>query len=318
MNCREYRNQIILLLYEELPEDDHNGLEAHLQQCDGCRHAMEEEKGFHAVLSSDTSTWEVPSDLLVESRRGLADELDRIEVKRSWWRVPTFSVVFTPMRLLESATLIALGLALGVFVTRGGSAAPEQSASSDYADYANSAAAAISMIPVNGSVSNLRIVSTDASGRVEFAGDVIQPLRFQGQMEDETTQRLLFSAVQDSSNPGSRLQALETLAQKPTEPSVKELLIQTLLHDEEVGLRLKALEILIPFAGEEMVQAAFMQVLKGDPHSGIRAGAIDALKPFVNNPTTVNQIQQATKDDDNPYIRATGQDMQVQFVGNRK
>ena len=56
-------------------------------------------------FAEDTASWDVPSDLLVESRKGLADELDRVEKKRSWWRMPAFSVVFTPMRLLESARI---------------------------------------------------------------------------------------------------------------------------------------------------------------------------------------------------------------------
>jgi hypothetical protein len=300
MNCREHQNQIVLLLYEELPEDDRNGLEAHLQQCEDCRHVMDEQKGFHSVLSQDRSTWEVPSDLLVESRRSLANALDRMERKPSWWRIPTFSVVFTPMRLLESATLIALGLAFGVYITRGPSP-------SSLLAPTDSAAAAISTIPQNGTVANLRIVETDATGGVTFTGDVVQQFSFKGQMEDDATRRLLFSAVQDSSNPASRLQAVETLGREPAEPSVKELLVQTLLNDEEPGLRLKALEILKPFAGETMVQAALMQVLDRDPHSGIRAGAIDALTPFVNSTTAANQIQEVTKDDESPYIRATGQ-----------
>jgi hypothetical protein len=309
MNCREYQNQIVLLLYDELPESDGTGLEAHVRQCDDCRHAMEEQKGFHAVMCEDIPTWEVPSDLLVESRRTLADELDRIERKRSWWRVPTFSVVLTPMRLLESATLVALGLAFGVFVSRGVSSVPVEAPP-------DSAAAVISMIPENGSVANLRIVNTDSTGRVEFVGDVIQPLRFQGQMDDETTQRLLFSAVQDSTNPGSRMQAVTALARTPNEPSVKELLIQRLLNDEEAGVRLKALEGLKPFAGEEPVQAALMEVLKRDPNSGIRSGAIEALTPFISSPAAATQIQQITRDDDSPYIRATGQG--VHFVGDQR
>jgi hypothetical protein len=307
MNCHEYQNQIVLLLYEELPEDDRNGLEAHLQQCEGCRLALDEQKGFHTVMSEDASSWEVPSDLLVDSRRSLANALDRIERRRSWWRMPTFSVVFTPMRLLESATLIALGLAFGVFVSRGTSTpGPGVSTTADV----------LSMIPENGTVSNLRIVSTDPTGSVEFVGDVSQSLRFKGQMDDKTTQRLLFSAVQDSSNPGSRLQAVAALAKKPSEPSVKQLLIQRLLNDEEPGVRLKALEGLTPFAGEEDVQAALMQVLRNDPSSGIRTGAIEALKPFINDNAKANELQEVTKDDENPYIWATGQGLH--YVGDRR
>src|SRR5262245_28156975 len=117
MSCKEFQNQIVLFLYEELEEAERNGLEAHVHQCDGCRHALDEQRSLHTMLAEDTSAWELPSDLLVESRRGLADELDRIERKRSWWRMPAFSVVFTPMRMLESATLIALGLAFGVYIS---------------------------------------------------------------------------------------------------------------------------------------------------------------------------------------------------------
>src|SRR5262245_59221984 len=108
MNCRDYQHQITLLLYEELPESDRAALVAHLRQCDSCKHTYEEQEGMHVVLAEDAAAWELPADLLVESRRSLANELDTIERKRSWWRIPAFSVVFTPMRMLESVALIAM------------------------------------------------------------------------------------------------------------------------------------------------------------------------------------------------------------------
>jgi anti-sigma factor RsiW len=116
MECREYQGQIVLFLYEELSESEQSELETHLQQCNSCNQSFENEKSLHAVLAEDNSLWNVPSDLLVESRRELANELDRIERKRSWWRLPAFSVVFSPMRLLEWTTLVAVGMAVGVFV----------------------------------------------------------------------------------------------------------------------------------------------------------------------------------------------------------
>src|SRR5262245_16858041 len=115
--CKDFQHQITLLLYEELPEGAHLELQTHLRECSDCTDAFEAEKAMHSVFANDTSSWEVPPDLLIESRKALADELDRIEKKRSWWRVPAFSVVFTPMRLLESAALVAMGLALGVYVS---------------------------------------------------------------------------------------------------------------------------------------------------------------------------------------------------------
>src|SRR6185369_3769836 len=170
-------------------------LQAHLEACGACQNVYESEKNMHSVLAEDASGWDFPSDLLVESRRSLADELDRIERKRSWWRVPAFSVVFTPMRLLESAALVAMGLALGVYVSniQAPSNAPSGSASDIF-----------SVIPRDGSVSNVQVVNANpATGEVELAGEVSQPLRFQGSLQDDTVRRLLFSALRDENNPGS-------------------------------------------------------------------------------------------------------------------
>jgi hypothetical protein len=315
MSCREYQNQIVLSLYEELQDSERGSLELHLEECGECRQVFEANQGFHTVLAEDTPAWELPSDLLIESRRALADELDRIETKRSdwksWWSIPTFSVVLTPMRMLESAALVAMGLALGVYVSNHQAPA---GGGTDAMLEPNVASA----IPQNGRVSNVRIVNANGSNdTVEFAGDVVQPLRFSGRMEDDTTQRLLFSAVQDSMNPGSRMQAVEVLARKSGEPSVKGVLIHALLNDASLGVRLKALEGLKSFAGEDDVRTAFMQALMNDPNDGVRVGVVDALAPFTNNEAMASRIEEVTRHDDNTYVRLKGQGL-IQLVGTHK
>lgn len=311
MSCKEYQNQIVLSLYEELQDGERVSLELHLEECGDCREVFEDNQGFHTVLAQDTSAWELPSDLLIESRRVLANELDRMEKKRSWWSIPTFSVVLTPMRMLESAALVAMGLALGVYVSN-----HQSLGSTTTASMLESPLAAA--IPQNGRVSNVRIVNANGSnGTVEFTGDVVQPLRFQGRMEDDTTQRLLFSAVQDSMNPGSRMQAVEVLARKSTEPSVKGVLIHALLNDGSLGVRLKALEGLKKFAGEEEVRTAFMQALMSDPNDGVRVAVVDALAPVTNSEAMASRIEEVTRHDDNTYVRLKGQGL-IQLVGTRR
>lgn len=306
MNCREYQHQITLLLYEELPEKTQAGLEGHLEACDACRSVYESEKNMHSVLAEDASGWDFPSDLLLESRRSLGDELDRIEKKRSWWRIPAFSVVFTPMRMLESAALVAMGLALGVYVSN--VQAPANTPSVTQSE--------ISVIPRDGSVSNVQVVSANpATGEVELAGEVSQLLRFQGSMQDETVRRLLFSALRDVNNPGSRLRAVEILSQKPTDESVEEALINALVYDNNPGVRLKALDALKQFAGEEHVRAAFMNTLANDDNPGIRVEAIEALTAQnAKDSELARTIEEVTKKDDNPYIRTKA----LQFVGTSK
>jgi hypothetical protein len=202
-----------------------------------------------------------------------------------------------------------MGLALGVYV------------SNHQAPPVESTAVALESslgIPQNGRVSNVRIVNANAgNGTVEFTGDVVQPLRFSGRMEDDTTQRLLFSAVQDSTNPGSRMQAVEVLARKSTELPVKSALIHTLLKDGNLGVRLKALEVLKPFAGEADVRAAFVEALKIEPNDGVRVQLVDSLAPFTNSEADANRIEEATRHDDNIYVRLKGQDL-IQLVGTRR
>jgi HEAT repeats/Putative zinc-finger len=310
VNCKDYQHQITLLLYDELAEGARDELEAHLRECGACKEAFDSERTMHSMLADDPTGWEVPADLLVESRKALADHLDLVERKRSWWRMPTFSVVFTPMRLLESAALIAMGLALGVYVSNQQARQAQPTASNPPVE--NPAPG----IPQNGTISNLQVVNADPStGQVELAGEVSQPLRFFGRMEDNTVRQLLFSALRDGNNPGSRLKAVEVLSQKPTDEPIEEALINALVYDDDAGVRMRALEGLRTFANEQHVQAAFMHTLQNDANAGIRIEAIDAL--LERNPKDAKLAQkltEATKKDDNPYIRTKV----LQFVGTTK
>jgi len=311
VNCKDYQHQITLLLYDELAEGARHELEAHLRDCGACKEAFDSERTMHSMLADDPTGWDVPADLLVESRKALADQLDLVERKRSWWRIPTFSVVFTPMRLLESAALIAMGLALGVYVSNQ-QARQVQPTVSNPPSAENPAPA----IPRNGTISNLQVVNADpATGQVELAGEVSQPLRFHGRMEDDTVRQLLFSALRDGNNPGSRLKAVEVLSQKPTDESIEEALINALVYDDDAGVRMRALEGLKTFANEQHVQAAFMHTLQNDGNAGIRIEAIDALLARnPKDPKLAQKLTEATKKDDNPYIRTKV----LQFVGTTK
>ena len=306
--CKENQDRIVLFLYEELTEREQTELESHLQECEVCNDSFEQQKSFHAALAEDIGPWNVPSDLLVESRRALANELDRIERKpwsRGWWRLPAFSFVVTPMRLLEWTTLVAVGLAAGVYlnssVLRTGSSP--------------SPIASLPGTPGSGSetVSNLRIVNSDATGNVELAGDMVRPMHFQGNIMDESVQQLLVGAMRDGRNPSSRMSAVELLSRQPDSRQVKEALIRALIEDDNLGVRLKALQILKPFANKDKdVQAAFMNALAYDEAAGVRVQAIEALRPLAHDDSVSKTVQEVTKDDDNPYIKLQA----IQFVGN--
>jgi len=181
---------------------------------------------------------------------------------------------------------------------------------------ANQAQANQVSIPSNGTVSNLQVVNADpTTGQVELTGEISQPLRFHGRMDDDTIRNLLFSALRDTTHPGSRLNAVEALAQKPTDEPIEEALISALVYDSDAGVRMRALESLKKFADEEHVRAAFMHTLENDDNAGIRIGAIDALMARNSkDPELAKNLQEVTKKDDNPYIRSKV----LQFVGSAK
>jgi len=311
MACKENQERIVLFLYEELTEHEQTQLETHLQACGACNDTFEQQKEFHAALAEDSGPWNVPSDLLVESRRALANELDRLERKpwgRGWWRLPSFSFVVTPMRLLEWTTLVAVGLAIGVFINSSGLRSGSTSLS------------ALAPFGASGSeseaVSNLRIVNSDAAtGNVELVGDMVRPMHFQGNLQDDVAQQLLVGALRDGRNASSRMSAVEVLSRKPDDEQIKEALIRALIEDDNAGVRLKALQTLTPYATKDKeIQAALLNVLANDSVAGIRRQAIDALQGLANDDSIANSVREATKNDDNVYIKIQA----VQFGGNGK
>jgi hypothetical protein len=210
------------------------------------------------------------------------------------------------MRLLESAALIAMGLALGVYVTN----------QQNTRQIVNTAATTqesplMANLPANGSVSNLRIVSANpTTGLVDLAGEIVQPLRMHGTMGDDMVRQLLVSALGDTSNSGSRLRAVEVLAQRANEDVIKGALIQALIYDENPGVRLKAIQGLKPYSSQAEVEAAFMHILENDVEPGIRIEAIEALTRNSRDAKLAKALEPYTRDDNNLIkMRA------LQFVG---
>ena len=304
MNCRDRQHDIVLFLYDELSVEARQELRSHIDDCDTCREFQEHEKQLQFELTADFSEWEVPSDLLVECRRDLSEEMDRIDNKHAWWKFPSLAGVVARMRLLESAALLSVGLALGVYVTNQietpAPLLPEQNQNQ------------LVLIPQDASVANLRIIDSDlASGQVKLAGEMVQPMRVEGNLKDEEVLQLIVGALQSPSNPGFRLQAVELLAQNAIDPNIKEVLLNRLLNDENAGVRLYALQALEAFSEEDVVRQVLKYVVENEDTPGIRVQAIEALSPMTEDEAIDFAILEMVREDPNEYIRMR----ELQFVG---
>ena len=300
MNCTERQHDIVLFLYDELAESGQSELRKHLTGCKGCQEFVEKERQLYSHLTNDFSEWNMPPDLLVECRRDLSEKLDHIESRRNWWRWPRMKPSFSGMRWLEGAAMVSIGLALGVYVT------------GQQPGETRTPAAETALVSADARVSNLRIVEADPiSGEIEFAGDIVSPMRVQGKLDDENVRQAVFSALSAPTNPGERLQLVEFLAPNARDAIVQEALIGSLLNDENPGVRLYALQGLKPFAAEDGVRTALLYVLENDDNPGIRVEAIDALTPLTQDEAMEEVIQEAVRADRNPYVQMRA----LQFVG---
>lgn len=307
MTCQERQRQVVLAVYDELPDPDKSGLEGHLAECEPCRAYRDEEIRLYRMMADDAETVQIPASLLVECRSDLGNSLDRAEERASWWRSPFLLPAFLRYRLLESAALVSVGLAFGVYVTKTVSIVPpaapvlvQQQSGQQMPD---------------GDVTNLRVISSDpATGQVELGGDVSHPLRLNGTLADESVRRLLLGALKSEDNPGSRLHAVELLSRSPQDQAAKQALIEAMVQDPNAGVRLSALQGLKAFAAETDVREALMYALKNDGNSGVRVEAIEALTRYSTDSAVARIIREVTKEDENAYVRMKS----LQFVGSPK
>lgn len=298
MTCQERHHDIVLFLYDELSEPRLGELREHLACCTSCKDFADQEGRLYSQLREDFSEWDTPADLLVECRRDLSEELDRLEARRQWWR-PAWG---SGMRWLEAAALVSIGLALGVYV----SAQQFRVAGVPAAETTGA------VVPQDAEMANLRILEADpASGEIELAAEMVSPVRLQGRLADEDFRQFVFNALSAPTNPGERLRLVEFLAPNARDTIVQEALIGSLLHDDNPAVRLYALQGLKPFAAEEEVRTALLYVLENDDNPGIRVEAIDALAPLTQDEAMEEVVQEATRADPNAYVRMKA----LQFVG---
>src|SRR5256885_2065841 len=116
MKCEWVKQNIVLHVYGELPDDARYELEQHVARCADCAAELKAEQDFHALLSQDRVSDPTPN-LLTSSRMHLQEALETTQQGSVWTRLAfdpanwLRQVRFSPA--LASAILI-LGFAGGV------------------------------------------------------------------------------------------------------------------------------------------------------------------------------------------------------------
>jgi hypothetical protein len=312
MKHQHYKDQLQLMLYDELGVKDRQVLEEHLERCTECQAELAELKRFHTVLAEHAPAL-VTDELLQEARHELRGALRTERMKQSVWEKlaerildfvqPRYKIAFGAVGTL------AVGIFLGylVFAPR----ATEQETQQRITQVAKEASQPLNE---NTRITNVRFVSSNpTTGEVEFSFDAVKPVYMKGNVNDSDVQKVLAYALLNEQNPGVRLRSVdvigsESLKSTSSEVEIKRTLIAALKSDDNPGVRKEALEVLQRFPFDDEIKGAFLDVLVHDNNSALRIAAINALEnargeKLPVDPQVLSVFKQKMQTDENNYIR---------------
>lgn len=304
MKCEWVQQNIVLFVYDELPDDARFELEQHVHRCAACAAELESAKKFR----TDFSRGPVPepsANLLAASRMKLQEALEGAE-QGAWWH----RLIFDPVMWLQQIRF-APALALAIFMVgfAGGIGATYKMVKGGVTDE-NPAAVATGQASLGTSlgtsVGAIQSVSQQAgSDLVTVKYDAVSPQVRTGSLNDPNIQQLLLYAARNNFNPGVRMDSVDLLKQQPNDQHVREALIYALRYDSNTGVRLKALDGLGPYVKDDVqVRDAVLESLMSDANPGIRVEALRLLQPVRADSSVRIVLQRLAAKDENRYIRS--------------
>lgn len=299
MNCDWAKKNILLYIYNELPDDARYELEQHVSRCTGCSAELEEIRALHGKLAA--SPVEEPSpNLMASSRMRLSEALETAEQGGFWSRL-----VYAPaawirqMRLspgLAAAILVigfsgGMGTAYKMFKGNSGPRMLPPDTVLQPADYTISGIRSIAQGP--------------GSNQVQIKYDTVSTQEAQGSLTDPRIQQLLLFASRNNYNSGVRLDSVDLLTRRPEDTSARQALIYALRYDSNPGVRLKALNGLGSYVRDDVqVRNALLEALMSDPNPGVRIEALHLIQPVRADSMVRQVLQRVARADQNPYLRS--------------
>jgi hypothetical protein len=304
MTCPQVQTNLSLYLYGELEFAQEEAVERHLESCPFCQLALTREKEWHASLNAEHH--DVAFELLSECRRDLRSALrsERGQGRLSglWSRlVPQgFSSTRWSLRLATASFLVFAGFAGARLMDSG----------------------RLPVISAPGAVNRMGLLDTahaqvrdiqpNGQDGVRIVVDQMQQHEITGKIDDSLVRQLLLSAMQDSVDPGVRVDSVEIL-QHQTSLDVRNALLSSAKNDPNGAVRIKALQGLAQFPSDPAIRAAVEYILKHDSSAAVRSEAIDILLPLqaptaVISPdvlTTLQDILRSQQQD--TYVRSRSQ-----------
>jgi hypothetical protein len=305
MKCDKAQQNIVLVTYGELPDEDLASLEQHLANCEECNRELKAMLAMHEALAYRPLVEPSPN-LLAQSRMRLDEELDSIPPHG--FLTLLRSNLYSWLGHAQSAPalvtlLLGVGFLAGNFTYRYQVAhQPKPPSTVVFSNGANSAIADIT-----------GIVQTPNSEVVQVNYNRVIPETIQGSLDDQQIRKLLLIGTKAFANNGIRTDSVSLLANEcrighncvdGPDGDLRNSLLVSLSYDKNPAVRLAALEGLQPYvAADQRVRDAVLNALAHDSSERVRARAISLLQP-VGSDSSVRQVMRTVSTTDaNPYIR---------------
>jgi hypothetical protein len=298
MTCESVTKLIPLYFYGELPPEEEDQLEQHLDTCAACSRQAESQRALDAAL--DRRGVEPSPALLAECRHDLMRAVYRNEMPVLRAAQPAGS---TPLWANWRAWLPSLGpwrmpvgasalLAIGFITAR------------------LTIPGATTPLTLSGIapevISSVRSVQPAQNGsqpgEVQIVLDETRQRVVSGQLNDGNIQRLMLAAAHDENNPAVRWESVNLLKSHSDSTPIRELLLNRVAEDPNAGVRLKALDGLKAYTSDPEVRRVLAQVLMHDDNSGVRIAAVDALTAHADD-QMVGFLQGVVQKADDTYVR---------------
>jgi hypothetical protein len=307
MKCEWVKENILLYVYNELPDDARYELEQHLARCVDCTAELKTTRKFHAMLS-ELPVEEPSPNLLATSRMRLQEGLETAQQGRFWHRL-----IFDPAAWLRqirfapalAAAIFIVGFAGGIGTT--------------YKILGGGGAASIASGPVSApaesSITGIQSITQDpGSNHISIKYDTVSTQEAKGSLNDQRIQQLLLFAARNNYNSGVRMDSVDLLTQEPNNTHVREALMYALRYDSNPGVRLKALDGLGAYVkSDPRVRDAILEDLVQDSNPGARAEALHLLEPVRADSSVRTVLEKLAQSDQSPYIRSQARIMLSQL-----
>jgi hypothetical protein len=306
MNCEKAQQNIVLVTYGELPDEQMASLEQHLAGCDDCNRELKALLAMHEALAYRPMVDPSPN-LLAQSRMRLDEELDSMPPHGLLTRLRTS--MYAWLGHIQGAPalvtlLVGVGFLAGNFTYR-----------YQLAHQPRLPSPVVLANQTNGTVSNISgIVQTPNPEIVQVTYTRVVPETVQGSLDDPMIRKLLLIGTTAAANNGVRSDSVSLLANEcrighqcianPDGTGIRNGLLASLHYDKNPGVRLKALEGLQPYVAEDRrVRDAVLEALTRDSSAEVRMRAISLLEPVESDSSVQQVMRTVSANDENPYIR---------------